>query len=567
MEIRFSKKQYKGYVAVVTTNPILSRVENGMNYSDYAAGFGNHNYGCNLLFHNDEAENNFNLLITWREVLDGRQDGIQLWRSGSSFRNVYQKFCDRRKTNQGTIAVFNRLFPEVYGDRIQCMHLIHCYYRSTIIMQQKYITECESRIKSYAPIKMHGQPYEEFLKKCDNVFELAIKKPYYDYVVIGSPIISRDTISSLVDLYITSMPTHFDTFFDLLGFKFKSNLTKNKHLTQTGFYKRQVFYNMLAMARQKNPQQMKHWAMISAGANYGRGIGEIVNRRATYLGASTTTQTFIRTVRPFGDAMTANVTKTLEQVDKTVWMLDNNQRGHPLKFQRFGSSNNFVKVTGRSSRQCTLCETDVGEENTKHCVLTYVNQAIPNPINFPNFDLEITYEASLDEIHRCMIREISTCTSTIKVDITGVRVKNYIMLHNIASTIKDTLCPLLTGYNKTTDKYKSWRNQPSQYITMERKSIAKQLHTDTINMSLYGKFQEKVVKQWNPRSVEATALLIPPVSLRDEIKTDGYGMAIIEILCLSGILIKVKVYGDTYAWELNPKWNEKSVSLHGWSIP
>ena len=80
-------------------------------------------------------------------------------------------------------------------------------------------------------------------------------------------------------------------------------------------------------------------------------------------------------------------------------------------------------------------------------------------------------------------------------------------------------------------------------------------------MNFYHKFQEAVVKEWNPRSVEATALLIPPVSLRDEIKTDGYGMAIIEILCLSGILIKVKMYGDTFAWELNPKWNEKTVYI------
>ena len=55
-----------------------------------------------------------------------------------------------------------------------------------------------------------------------------------------------------------------------------------------------------------------------------------------------------------------------------------------------------------------------------------------------------------------------------------------------------------------------------------------------------------IVEQWNPRSKEATALLIPPVSLRDEIETDGYGMAIMEILYLSGVLIKVESYGDTY---------------------
>ena len=66
-------------------------------------------------------------------------------------------------------------------------------------------------------------------------------------------------------------------------------MKKNEHLLKSGYYKRQVFYNMLATSRQKNPQKMKHWAMISAGANYGRGIGEIVNRRATYLGASTNT--------------------------------------------------------------------------------------------------------------------------------------------------------------------------------------------------------------------------------------------------------------------------------------
>ena len=59
---------------------------------------------------------------------------------------------------------------------------------------------------------------------------------------------------------------------------------------------------------------MKHWAMISSGANYGRGIGEIVNRRATYLGASTTTKTFIRVVKPFGDDMKNKITLRLSHV-------------------------------------------------------------------------------------------------------------------------------------------------------------------------------------------------------------------------------------------------------------
>ena len=54
-------------------------------------------------------------------------------------------------------------------------------------------------------------------------------------------------------------------------------MKKNEYLLKSGYYKRQVFYNMLDMSRQNNPQKMKHWAMISDGANYGRGIGDIVN--------------------------------------------------------------------------------------------------------------------------------------------------------------------------------------------------------------------------------------------------------------------------------------------------
>ena len=68
------------------------------------------------------------------------------------------------------------------------------------------------------------------------------------------------------------MKSRFDTFYELLGFKLKSKNQENTHLIQSGFYKRKVFYNMLAMSRQKNSKKLKHWAMISAGANYGRGI-------------------------------------------------------------------------------------------------------------------------------------------------------------------------------------------------------------------------------------------------------------------------------------------------------
>ena len=136
IEISFTKQHYIGYVAVVTTNSILSQVQNRMHYSDYAASFGNHNYGCKVMIQSDDCDTNntYNSLITSKEVMYGKLDDIQIWRSGAAFCNVYHNFCDRRKTNQGIIVVLNILFLEVYSDRIQYMYLIHCYYRSTIIM-------------------------------------------------------------------------------------------------------------------------------------------------------------------------------------------------------------------------------------------------------------------------------------------------------------------------------------------------------------------------------------------------------------------------------------------------
>ena len=81
-------------------------------------------------------------------------------------------------------------------------------------------------------------------------------------------------------------------------------------------------------------------------------------------------------------------------------MLDNNQRGHLLKFQRVGSFNNLVKATGRTSKQCTECKTDIGKEDTKHSVLTYVDQVIVNQVNFPVFKKEVVDGLSIETLHR-----------------------------------------------------------------------------------------------------------------------------------------------------------------------
>ena len=126
-------------------------------------------------------------------------------------------------------------------------------------------------------------------------------------------------------------------------------------------------------------------------------------------------------------------------------------------------------------------------------------------------------ELNIEALHRCLLRGNAVHQSATKIDITGNRVRLYLILADIASTIRYTITPLLTGYNITKKKYKTWKNQPVLYCSDKRRLIANNLHSDVINLRSYKNFQQLVVEQSNPESKHATALMIPPVSLRDEI--------------------------------------------------
>lgn len=81
------------------------------------------------------------------------------------------------------------------------------------------------------------------------------------------------------------------------------------------------------------------------------------------------------------------------------------QRGHPLKYQRYGSSKNFVKVTGRTSLKCINYMVDIGDENEKRALISYVNQLIVNPVNFHVFEMEVTDITNVDLVLNSLLRQ------------------------------------------------------------------------------------------------------------------------------------------------------------------
>ena len=220
-------------------------------------------------------------------------------------------------------------------------------------------------------------------------------------------------------------------------------------------------------------------------------------------------------------------------------MVDNNENGHLKKIQRFGSSNRFVKVTGRTIRNCILCQDIIGEENDKRVTVTYVDQKIMNPINFPIFEKENVNLMNMDGVNNCLLRSGPFDGSVERLDLTGNRVNIYTELIDLTNTIQFTVLKMLTGYVASKDRYKRWRHQPDHHFNDKRKALMSVLHKETPNLRQCTAFQQNIVNQWNPESQTASSLIIPPVSLRDEIRTNRYGMAIIEILCMAGLLLHI----------------------------
>ena len=78
-DFSFTKQSYRGYIGTIITNPKISQVSTGMHISDYSDGFGNHNHGSNVMFGECDHEM-IAVLVTWKHVLEGKRDGIMVWR-------------------------------------------------------------------------------------------------------------------------------------------------------------------------------------------------------------------------------------------------------------------------------------------------------------------------------------------------------------------------------------------------------------------------------------------------------------------------------------------------------
>lgn len=474
------------------------------------------------------------------------------------------------------LKLLTMFFDECFGDRVQVQLLVIAYYQAKNKQKQQEMSCLVESVNSVQPVMLYGYAFKLVTEEIDNAFKNAFVECYSTFCEITEPILSGSQVLHLIQFYKSKMSQHYTLMKEILGFHLKENKTKNIHLKESSYYDRLIFYQFLQQTRIRNSKHMPYWALVSAADAYAKGSGEKSIRTTIHSGYSTTISTFLRKTAVWREQMPSKMNTILKNRKKHVCCLDNNQKGYPLKFQRGGSSNKFVKVTGTCIRECIETTTEI-HSICDRVELLYTNQPIPSPPLMPTFELLLDGNNNIDNINVMKaIRHVlgadqeDATTSLLlsdndqysKVDLSGKRINTYMKIINVVQQLEN-IRQIATCYSKTNHTYSYVNYLPMNLRGTKSNTIVRYCHSLKASM-----LQHKVTKQfqlrhtelWNQYTNEIVKLLIPPVMLHDEIRTDGYGMALIDLLVHVGMLDK-QTFNGKERWTACSEYESKTVYL------
>lgn len=577
------RRSYYCIEFTVENAPNNEQALQGIHETDLVHGLGRGNFGCNLLYKynvNDEKSDsnlickNKTYLITWKQILDGKTEGYQIWTEIQILRDVSKLFHNVKYSPEKLLSRLRFMADECFGDRLQSQLLLTRYYQNVVKGKQNLLHNATSNLNSLESkylgdtLSLDGTAFLEVMDTIDKAFGLAMRNTFVLYTCITSPIISKDEYNDLIQVYKTTMPNHYAVMKRILGYEMKENLKKNSHLSDSGFYDKTIFIMFLQQARIRSNKNCPNWALVGTAAVYGkRGNSNNPITTMTYFGHCVSMSTLLRKTLQWKEDQNAIIHRELIKSTVSVACLDNNQRGHNMKNQRGGYSNRFVKVTGRVFVKPILYRPNspINEKVT----LTYCNQLVPASLNMPQFEKCYNLKHIIETLLSGTDVNVNypTNISTPNINSTcfmGKRVEEY---YNITKVVKvlDSIRSQFVGYNLKKNEFKIPNHTPKDLITDTLKSFMKDMHSlkkTVLKRSTTKEFMKRVVDLWNPYSQTLTKTLVPSVSTRDELKTEGYGMAVVELMTLVGLLVEIKdKNGNAYKWILSEGWQERTMYL------
>ena len=366
--------------------------------------------GYTILLQNSTLDLVHEYFISWNDILIGKDTGIQIWSEISQIRDCKLNFKNKFKNETHLEKLLHWIYLELYGDAFQIYFTISRYYAAVLRKKQYLLSNIQKNSIQLNNIQLCGNIYKEVITEIDNKFLKAIQECYSTFCSLTQPLISSKTVKELIQLYMNKLPHHYNLMKSMLGYDKREKMSKNLHLRNIGYYNKLLFYQFLIQSRVRNPHNCIHWAMVSAAASYARGGSNNsgFTTSSSFFAHSTTIKTFFVKTKLWRENMSHTIKKELSPIKNFMCSLDNNQKGQPLKYQRFGSSNTFVKVTAFIIKEF-VCD-ELFMDDLSGVDISYVNQKIPSAYLMPHFEL------LYDNDKECSINEYNLLTLTFSLD-------------------------------------------------------------------------------------------------------------------------------------------------------
>ena len=149
------------------------------------------------------------------------------------------------------------------------------------------------QIEHACDIKLHDTAFYSIIGQIGTACKKAIKNCYKEFQSLIDPILKEEMVLQLMRCYKEKLSSHYEMISIMLGYDEKSKLQANAHLVDQNYYVKKVFYHFLPLSWTKNCQNCKYWALISRGAEYGRGITQYSHSCSIYFGNTVAYNTFL----------------------------------------------------------------------------------------------------------------------------------------------------------------------------------------------------------------------------------------------------------------------------------
>ena len=260
------------------------------------------------------------------------------------------------------------------------------------------------------------------------------------FQIHSDPIVSNSTIDQLIDEAETVFGDTWHYMLALRGVT-KTRTGSERSRIQSKKMdgrKRDVFFELLQMARVASRRSLVHWALVGNISSLARGVGRAAESAFAYFG-STVSATSRRRLfakitgnNPLGQAARNTLAhkqrKLFSKEPALVLTYDNYQRGLTLQHQRGEHSSAFFKGT----HQCAHQMTSFGDLtfNEFFADFTQIDQTVPSTLGMPAFEI-------VDRSHlSSFFLDYHDFQTVTLPDFTGVRVSAYHEIKDIAVHVK-----------------------------------------------------------------------------------------------------------------------------------